>query len=241
MQVDTRPFSVNMIDLARKKVLVRPEVADKGNDTTSLLAILARPIYHKKRLLRKLRIEILTSLEALGGKLNRATEQSSLTRGDSSIMNCPTPTRGWSGAHADGPADSRDSPPMGRGIILHTKQGRKRKGKANITHIVGWSKPALLLMNCSPNMLTRRSFYAIGQQRNPSHPLKHNGWIKWPERWHTNHHLFIQWCQDTFHLPTHRRYIVLFKCGTVRRWTHGTCIVPLPIQAWGALPLYIFW
>jgi hypothetical protein len=31
-----------------------------------------------------------------------------------------------------------DSPPMTIGVSLHTKQGKRRKGKANITHMVGW-------------------------------------------------------------------------------------------------------
>jgi hypothetical protein len=30
MQVNTQPFPINMIELASKKVLVRPEIADKG-------------------------------------------------------------------------------------------------------------------------------------------------------------------------------------------------------------------
>jgi hypothetical protein len=30
MQVDTQPFPINTIDVACKKVLVRPEMADKG-------------------------------------------------------------------------------------------------------------------------------------------------------------------------------------------------------------------
>jgi hypothetical protein len=30
MQVDTQPFHINIIDQASKKVLVRPEVVDKG-------------------------------------------------------------------------------------------------------------------------------------------------------------------------------------------------------------------
>jgi hypothetical protein len=65
-----------------------------------------------------------------------------------------------------------DNPPMARGVCLHTKKGKKRKGKAQM---VGWSKPALLLISCSPNMLARRPFYVDGQQRNPRHPLKQNG------------------------------------------------------------------
>jgi hypothetical protein len=30
MQVDTQPFPINIIELASKRVLVRPEVVDKG-------------------------------------------------------------------------------------------------------------------------------------------------------------------------------------------------------------------
>jgi hypothetical protein len=62
-----------------------------------------------------------------------------------------------------------DSSPMARGVSLDIKQRKKCKGKA---HIVVWAKAALLLISCSPNMLARRSFYVINQQRNPSHPIK---------------------------------------------------------------------
>jgi hypothetical protein len=41
-----------------------------------------------------------------------------------------------------------DSPPMVICISLHTKQGKRRKGKANMTHMVGCEKPALLSINC---------------------------------------------------------------------------------------------
>jgi hypothetical protein len=82
-------------------------------------------------------------------------------------------------------------------------------------------------------MLTRRSFYAISQQRNPDHPLKQNGQIKRPERRCNKHHVFILWCQDTFHPPTQHWYIVLIKYRMVWQWTHATCIIPLSIQARG--------
>jgi hypothetical protein len=82
-------------------------------------------------------------------------------------------------------------------------------------------------------MLARRLFYAIGQQRNPDHPLKQNGRIKWHERRRNKHRLFSLWCQDTFLPPTQRRYIVLIKYRMVRQWTHATCIISLSIQARG--------
>jgi hypothetical protein len=52
--VDTQPFPVNIIELASKKVLVRPEVFDKDKGKTSSLVILTRRIYHKEGLLRKI-------------------------------------------------------------------------------------------------------------------------------------------------------------------------------------------
>jgi hypothetical protein len=135
MQVDTQPFPFNTIEPTRKKVLVQPEVADKGKERTSSLAILARQIYHKKRLLGMLRTETLTSPEALGGRLNQAAEQNSLTRASRTVRHL----------RKDNLMLMRtvrlaqpDSPPMTIGVSLYTKQGKRRKGKANITHIVGW-------------------------------------------------------------------------------------------------------
>jgi hypothetical protein len=135
MQVDTQSFSINTIELTRKKVLVRPEVADKGKGKTSSLAILARQIYHKKRLLGRLRTERLTSSKALGSRLNQADKQNSLTRASWTVRHLRTydpvlMRMVW--------LTQPDSPPMTKGVNLHTKQGKRCKGKANITHMVGW-------------------------------------------------------------------------------------------------------
>jgi hypothetical protein len=70
---------------------------------TSPLAILARRIYHNKRLFGKLRTERLTSPEAPRGQ---AQSISRAKLPDSSIMDCPAPAREQSDAHADDPADS---------------------------------------------------------------------------------------------------------------------------------------
>jgi hypothetical protein len=129
-----------------------------------------------------------------------------------------------------------DNPPMDKGVNLHTKQGKRRKGKA---HMVGWSKLTLLLIGCSPRVLARRPFYVIGQRRNPSHLLKQNGQIKWLERRHNKYRLFILWDPGTLHMFTHRRYIILFKYRMVRWWIHGTCIVPLSIQTGGTSILFL--
>jgi hypothetical protein len=88
-------------------------------------------------------------------------------------------------------------------------------------------------------MLARRPFYAIGQQRNPGHPLKQNDQVKRPERRRNKHRLFILSCQDASHPPTHRRCIVLFKYGMVRWWTNGTYVLPLSIRARGTFILFL--
>jgi hypothetical protein len=38
MQVDTEPFPMNMIDFEGKKVLVRPNTADKGKDKEIIIS-----------------------------------------------------------------------------------------------------------------------------------------------------------------------------------------------------------
>jgi hypothetical protein len=127
-------------------------------------------------------------------RLNQAAEQNSLTQASQTVQHLG----------ADGPVlmwtvwmTQPDSPPMARGVNLHIKQGKKRKGKV---HMVGWSKPTLLLISCSrnmlaiscsPNMLARRPFYVIGQQRNPVHLIKQNGRTKRLERGRNKHRLFI--------------------------------------------------
>jgi hypothetical protein len=88
-------------------------------------------------------------------------------------------------------------------------------------------------------MLARRLFHVIGQRRNPGHLLKRNGQTKRSKRRHNKHRLFILWDQGTFHPFIHRRYIILFKYGMVRRWIHVTCIVFLSIQTGGTSIIFL--
>jgi hypothetical protein len=125
---------------------------------------------------------------------------------------------------------------MTEGVNLCKEQGKRRKGES---HIVGWSKPTLVLISCSPKMLAKRLFHVIGQRRNPDHLLKRNSRTKRPKRRRDKHRLFILWDQGTFHLFIHRWYIVLLKCGMARRRIHGTFIVPLSIRAGGTSILFI--
>jgi hypothetical protein len=135
MQVDTQPFPINIIELASKNILVWPEVADKskgkniiiGDPRTSNVSHggVARKAPDKKT---------NKSGGTEGGMLNRAVEQRSLIRASWTVWHL----------RADGsmlmqtvrPTQS-DSPPMARGIGLHTKQRRRCKGKAHVTHMVG--------------------------------------------------------------------------------------------------------
>jgi hypothetical protein len=88
-------------------------------------------------------------------------------------------------------------------------------------------------------MLARRLFHVIGQRSNPGYLLKRNSRTKWPKRRHNKHRLFILWDQGTLHPFIHHRYIILFKYGMVRRWIHGTCIVPLSIQTGGTSIIFL--
>jgi hypothetical protein len=97
MQVDTQPFPINTIELASKKVLVWPKVADK--------------VKGKNIIIRDPRTSNISQGEIGQKALDRNTN----------------------------------------------------KSEAHIMHMVGWSKPTLLLINRSSNTLARRSFYAIDQ------------------------------------------------------------------------------
>jgi hypothetical protein len=179
MQVDTQPFPVNTIELTCKKVLVRPEVADKGKGKNIVIGDCRTSNISQEVIARK--------------APDRNTNKSGDARGQAQLS---SRAKLPDSSIADGPVLMRtvrltqpDYPPMVKGISLHTKQGKRHKGKA---HMVSWSKSTLLLISCSPNMLARRPFYVIGQQRNLSHPLKQNGRIKQPERRRNKHRLFIQ-------------------------------------------------
>jgi hypothetical protein len=174
--VNTQSFPINTIEPTSKMVLVWPEVVDKGKGKNIVISDPRTSSISQKEIARKAPDRKTNKSGGVGGRFNLAVEQNSMTRAS------------WTVRHLR--ADSLelmqtvwltqpDSLPMARGVSLHTNQGKRRKGKA---HMVGWLKPALLLINWSSNMLARRMFYVIGQQRNPGHPLKQNGRIKRPER-----------------------------------------------------------
>jgi hypothetical protein len=183
--VDTQPFPINTIEPTSKKVLVRLEVADKGKGKNIAIGDSRTSNISQEEIARKAPNRKTNKSGGTGGRLNQTATQNSLTRASQTVRHL----------HTDGlvlmqtiQLTQPDSLLMARGVSLHTKQEKRFKGKA---HMVGWSKPVLLLICCSPNMLARRSFYVIGQQRNPGHPLKQNDPIKWPKRRCNKHRLSI--------------------------------------------------
>jgi hypothetical protein len=103
MQVDTQPFPVNTIELTCKKVLVRPEMADKGKGKGIVIDNPRMSIISQKEIARKASDEKAKKSEDAGGQaqLMNQTHQPS-----SSIADGPAPTCGRSGAQTNGPAIS---------------------------------------------------------------------------------------------------------------------------------------
>jgi hypothetical protein len=102
MQVDTQPFPVNTIELTCKKVLVRPEMANKGKGKGIIIGNPRMPIISQKEIARKASDEEAKKSEGAGGQaqLMNQTHQHGL-----SIADGPAPTCGRSGAQTNGPAN----------------------------------------------------------------------------------------------------------------------------------------
>jgi hypothetical protein len=103
MQVDTQPFPVNTIEPTSKKVLVWPEVADKGKDKNIIIGHLRTSNISQEEIARKAPDRKTNKSGGTGGQPQTSSRAKLL---DSCIADCPAPAREQSGAHADGPADS---------------------------------------------------------------------------------------------------------------------------------------
>jgi hypothetical protein len=111
MQVDTEPFPINMINFAGKKVLVRPNTADKGKDKEIIIVNAREADGNQKISCTKVVAEktpdggetlkmTITTPGARGQA--RTKEQEPMLR----ISDGPTHRRGWSGTTPDGPKNS---------------------------------------------------------------------------------------------------------------------------------------
>ena len=94
MQVDTQPFPVNTIELTCKKVLVRPEMADKGKGKGIVIGDPRMSDISQKEIARKASDEKAKKFEDTGGQaqLMNQTQQPS-----PNIVDGPAPTCGRSG------------------------------------------------------------------------------------------------------------------------------------------------
>jgi hypothetical protein len=103
MQVDTQPFPVNTIELTCKKVLVRPEMADKGKGKGIVIGDPRMTDISQKEIARKASDEKAKKSEDAGGQaqLMNQTHQPS-----PSIVDGPALTCGQSGAQTNGPTNS---------------------------------------------------------------------------------------------------------------------------------------
>jgi hypothetical protein len=68
IQVDTQPFSVNTIELTCKKVLVRPEMADKGKGKGIVIGDPHMSDKSQKEIARKASDENAKKSEDAGGR-----------------------------------------------------------------------------------------------------------------------------------------------------------------------------
>ena len=224
MQVDTQSFPINTIELTSKKVLVRPKMTNKSKCKSIIIGDPHTLNISQGGITRKAPDKKTNMSE---GDEEQAQLSSRAWIPNSSIADGPAPARGQFGAHAHSPADSsgqsahgqRRQPPYKAKNDTQEQSTYKTHGrlvKVDLTFDQLHSK------NASKKTILRDR---------PTKKLQSRAKTKRPKRQCNKHRLFIPWCQDTFHPPTHRRSIVLFKYRTVRRWTRGTCIVLLSIQA----------
>jgi hypothetical protein len=103
VQVDTQPFPINTIELTCKKVLVRPEMVDKGKGKGIIICDPCMSDKSQKEIAQKASDEKAKKSEDAGrqAQLINQTHQPS-----TSIVDGPAPTCGRSGAQTNGPANS---------------------------------------------------------------------------------------------------------------------------------------
>jgi hypothetical protein len=95
--VDTQPFSINIIELASKMVLVRTEVADKGKCKNIIIGDPHTSNISQGEVARKTSYRKTNKSGATGGGGGPAQLCSRAMLPDSSITNCSTHACEWSG------------------------------------------------------------------------------------------------------------------------------------------------
>ena len=101
--MDTQPFPVNTIDIACKKILVRPEMADKSKSKDIIIDDPRTSNISQKEIARKAPDD---KAKKSGGTGGQAQLMSQARQPGLSITDGMTPTCGRSGAQTDGSANS---------------------------------------------------------------------------------------------------------------------------------------
>jgi hypothetical protein len=185
MQVDTQPFPINTIEPTCKRVLVRPEMADKGKGRGIVIGDPRMSIISQKEIARKASDGKAKKSEGAGGQAQLIDQTH---QPGPSIADGPAPMCGRSDAQTNGPAN-----PAGQSTYdqrrqpLH-KARKETQGQSTYSQLIKADSTfdQLLSKNAA-----KRLFHVIGQQRNPGHLLKQNGQTKRPKRRHNKHRLFI--------------------------------------------------
>jgi hypothetical protein len=132
--VNTQPFPVNTVDVACKKVLVRPEMADKSKSKNIIIDDPRTSNISQKEVARKAPDNKTNKSGSAGG---RTQLRSRARQPDLSIADGPTPTCGQSGAHKDGPAGSARQSAHGQRRQHPHKARKETRGQSqHDTH--GW-------------------------------------------------------------------------------------------------------
>jgi hypothetical protein len=135
MQVDTQPFPANTIDITCKKILVRPEMPDKGKSKDIIIG--------NPRMSNISQKEISQKAPDDKAKKSRGTEgqaqlMSQARQPDLSITDSLTHTCGWSGAQTDGPANSAGQSAYGqrRQPTHKALKGKEMQGQSTYGRLI---------------------------------------------------------------------------------------------------------
>jgi hypothetical protein len=236
MQVDTQPFPVNTIDVACEKVLVRPEMADKSKSKDIITDDPRTSNMSQKENARKAMDNKTNKSGSAGGQTQL---RSQARQPDLSITDGPTPTCGQSGAHKDGLAGSARQSAHGQRRQRPHKARKEMRGQSEHDAHGRLAKDDPTFDQLLAENASKKTVPYDRSTKKPRSPTKMKCRTKRPKRRNNKHRMFILWDQGTFHPFIHRRYIILFKYGMVRRWIHVTCIVPLSIQTEGTSIIFL--
>jgi hypothetical protein len=170
MQVDTQPFPVNTIELTCKKVLVRPEMADKGKCKGIVIDNPRMSIISQKEIARK------------------ASDEKAKKSEDASIADGPAPTCGRSGAQTNGPANSAGQSTYDqRRRTLHEAR-KKMQGQSTYSRLIKVDPTFDQLLSKNTSKKTVPRDRSTKKTRSPAKSKRSN---KTAQRRRDKHRLFI--------------------------------------------------